>query len=156
MKFTDWRATAELIGITAIVASLIFVGLQLKQSQEIAIATQYQNRAEAVMNLSLTYIEAGYVAPRFRKWLSDDISTEEINTYLWLWISMDNHYYQYQSGFMAEDSWQAQFRNLNAIYANCALRFVWNWRKEGLRTVFVELVESLEDPCTEVARVSSD
>ena len=36
MKKTDWKDTAELVGIAAIVASLIFVGLQMKQAQEIA------------------------------------------------------------------------------------------------------------------------
>jgi len=41
LKPTNWKDIAELIGITAIVASLIFVGLQLKQSQEIAMAAQY-------------------------------------------------------------------------------------------------------------------
>jgi hypothetical protein len=35
---SDWKDTAELIGITAIVASLIFVGLELRQSQRIAYA----------------------------------------------------------------------------------------------------------------------
>jgi hypothetical protein len=32
----DWKSFAELPGITAVVASLIFVGLQLKQAQAIA------------------------------------------------------------------------------------------------------------------------
>lgn len=36
MKMTNWKDIAELVGITAIVASLIFVGLQLRQEQVIA------------------------------------------------------------------------------------------------------------------------
>ena len=36
MKTRDWKDAAELIGIAAIVASLIFVGLQMQQAQEIA------------------------------------------------------------------------------------------------------------------------
>ena len=36
MKSNDWRSVAELIGIAAVVASLIFVGLQLRQEQDIA------------------------------------------------------------------------------------------------------------------------
>jgi hypothetical protein len=36
MKKTDWKDTVELVGIAAIVASLIFVGLQMKQAQDIA------------------------------------------------------------------------------------------------------------------------
>ncbi len=37
MKPVVWKDVLELIGIAAIVASLIFVGLQLKQSQDIAL-----------------------------------------------------------------------------------------------------------------------
>ena len=38
MKSTSWKDIAELIGIAAIVASLVFVGLQMRQAQEIAFA----------------------------------------------------------------------------------------------------------------------
>ena len=37
MNRTNWQGLAELIGIAAIIASLVFVGLQLKQSQSIAL-----------------------------------------------------------------------------------------------------------------------
>ena len=43
MKSISWKVAAEFVGIAAIVASLIFVGLQLKQSQEIAIAETYMS-----------------------------------------------------------------------------------------------------------------
>ena len=36
MKFKEWNEIAELVGIAAIVGSLIFVGLQMKQAQELA------------------------------------------------------------------------------------------------------------------------
>ena len=36
MKGTDWKGIAELIGIAAIVASLVFVGQEIQQSREIA------------------------------------------------------------------------------------------------------------------------
>ena len=38
MKSTNWKDIAELVGIAAIVASLIFVGVQMKQTQEIALS----------------------------------------------------------------------------------------------------------------------
>ncbi len=37
MKRTNWKEIAELIGIATIIASLVFVGLQLKQAQSIAL-----------------------------------------------------------------------------------------------------------------------
>jgi hypothetical protein len=44
MKSRDWKDVAELIGIVAIVASLIFVGLQMQQSQRIAQAERRNMR----------------------------------------------------------------------------------------------------------------
>lgn len=41
-----WRETAELIGIASIVASLVFVGLELRQSQKIADIDSAATRAE--------------------------------------------------------------------------------------------------------------
>jgi hypothetical protein len=38
MNSSDWKDTAELIGIVAIVASLIFVGLQLRQDRQFALS----------------------------------------------------------------------------------------------------------------------
>jgi len=38
MTNNNWRGLAELIGVAAIVASLFFVGLQLKQSQDVALS----------------------------------------------------------------------------------------------------------------------
>jgi hypothetical protein len=35
---TNWRGLAELLGIVAIVASLVFVGMELRQSRAIAIS----------------------------------------------------------------------------------------------------------------------
>jgi hypothetical protein len=41
MSFKKFNEIAELLGIVAIVASLIFVGLQMQQSHKIAISDQY-------------------------------------------------------------------------------------------------------------------
>ena len=46
MAHLKWRETAELIGITSIVASLIFVGLELRQTQKVADIDSAAIRAE--------------------------------------------------------------------------------------------------------------
>ena len=43
MQNLKWKSLAETLGIAAIVASLIFVGLQMRQSQVIAIAETYMS-----------------------------------------------------------------------------------------------------------------
>jgi hypothetical protein len=147
MKIADWKELAELIGIVAIVASLLFVGLQLKQGHEIALATQYHSRAETAQNLHLAGIESDWTIPVLRDKVSDEVSTKDINLWLWFWIQMDNHYYQFQAGFLGESAWLAQLKNIEEAYSYCKIRFVYEWRSKGLRPEFVEVVESLADPC---------
>ena len=47
LKPTSWKSVAEFVGISAIVASLIFVGLQLRQEQAIAIVDTYGSITES-------------------------------------------------------------------------------------------------------------
>ena len=54
MKTSNWKDIAELFGVASIVASLIFVGLQLKQSQKIAIADVYQQQAALLIEVQIS------------------------------------------------------------------------------------------------------
>ena len=55
-KLNDWM---QVVGMFALVASIVFVGLQMRQSHEIALANQYQARAEATQNMYMTLQESG-------------------------------------------------------------------------------------------------
>ena len=51
MKNTNWRDTAELLGIVAIVGSLIFVGLQMRQAGRIALADSDASYLSATIDI---------------------------------------------------------------------------------------------------------
>ena len=46
------------LGVIGVIASLIFVGLELRQSQKIALAEQMNNRVNVLMSIVNSYIEA--------------------------------------------------------------------------------------------------
>ncbi len=138
MSSSNWREIAELIGIGAIVASLIFVGLQLQQSQEIAVATQYQERANAQIENYMSQIQSDQ-ALRNRgqrlvsaassgsyaiaiKNLIDTTGPESVAVTYLLYRSkmtmMDNCHFQYESGFMTEDTWLAMRRRLQNLLSD--------------------------------------
>jgi len=121
----NWKETAELLAMTAIVASLLFVGLQLKQSQDIAIATQYHQRTALAVEVFNAQLESGDLAfwgkASGRK-LTEQLPYEKLGQ-RWLTGAVylavaDNHYYQYQSGFLEEESWQPQRLTLRLNLAN--------------------------------------
>jgi hypothetical protein len=94
-------------------------------------------------------MEIGQVsnAPGWRDAVSEGVLASDISEVHWLWLAFDNHYFQYQSGFLEESAWQAQLRNIRDMYSDCRMRLVYDWRKNGLRSEFVELVDSFEDSC---------
>jgi hypothetical protein len=56
-KILEWKAVAELVGVISIVASLIFVGLQLNQSQKIALNEWGYSLVESNIAINNAYNE---------------------------------------------------------------------------------------------------
>ena len=70
MKNTNWRGYGELIGVTAIVGSLFFVGLQLMQSQDIVLS-------EMDVSLNANHIElTAVIADNANIWIRGNAGSE--------------------------------------------------------------------------------
>lgn len=123
----NWKDVAELVGMAAIVASLIFVGYQLKQDRDIANAEAFQARAVASAE-SARDVAAnenalrGIIRARFSVDPSEPmpagIVPEELSdvpaielyaaslhqlSAIFIW---DNSHFQYTHGFLPESHWQ--------------------------------------------------
>lgn len=127
MAQKNWRDIAELVGIGAIVASLIFVGLQLKQSQDIALAASYQARTATLAEaFSARAANSQALAAELRiqgRNPDDEVTRLSIEIpesagvlteleyragvmhALSIWQQWNNIYYQNEMGFMPDGSW---------------------------------------------------
>jgi len=163
MKTTDWKHITELVGITAIVASLIFVGLQLKQSQEIAVGDQYQARADAALEFYLAQMQdkisletrgrvivesaAAVNAPDALVVALESNSPEELASRFFFYRSnitmFDNYHFQYQSGFLSEEAWQAFRTRLKGVFANPVSAAFYNQQPTDFRESFQEVCAEL-------------
>lgn len=149
---TKWRELAELVGIAAIVASLIFVGLQLKQSQDIAIAGQYHERTALTVQNFNSELENGDLriwARAFRDVeFNEEISIEDkgraflrLATYI---MMLDNHYYQYQAGFLDDEAWQTHISGLRDLAARLPeVRYFIQNRVIPVRPTFWEAADEV-------------
>jgi hypothetical protein len=86
MKDTNWKDIAELIGIVAIVASLVFVGMQMQQDRVHARAELGADSFSNLASLSLE-LTSGEFAPVFAKAIEQpgELTTAEqlqVNAYL--------------------------------------------------------------------------
>lgn len=153
MTQTSWKDVAELTGIAAIVASLVFVGLEMRQSQDIAVAAQYHERASLAVDWFHEEHETGdlaFWADICSPGMSTSATTDEIertgHNCLGLTSFMtihDNHLYQYQSGFLDEESWQTRRETLKRILRIPAAEVLVLDDRVPFRRSFIELCEEL-------------
>jgi len=127
-KLNDWM---QVVGIFAVVVSLIFVGYQLKQSQDIAISGQNQERQSVAFDYYASLIQVDevvdYYGAQHRHHLDANSNVENQRSDRMIGLSYirsrmrlsiyDNNHFQFQSGFMTEESWQPY---LNLTKSSCS------------------------------------
>ena len=133
MKKPDINTLMQLLGLIGVAASLIFVGLELRQSQQIAIAGQVQARNQAFLNLYTTTIGEDPIARSlfadgFQGPASDPTKISEAEYDVWnsikSWqiVSLQNAFQQYEMGLLPESVWQQVSSRIKGHYSNCWVR----------------------------------
>jgi len=135
MKFKEWNEIAELVGIAAVVGSLIFVGLQMRQAQEIGNAERRMMRVANEIEVQNAINEHADIWVRG---LSGQELTE-IETVIFINLVLTkSSYHQHLSNAAhnlgADYGEQAQVREMALfLYANPAARAVWVSKQERTR-----------------------
>jgi hypothetical protein len=134
-KLNDW---AQVVGIFALVASLVFVGLEMRQSREIALSAAYQARADSSMSLRMSVLESDTLQSAFAKAFVesglisiDGMTPEEAVALRGRWnggmVYVENMHFQYLNGFISEEQWQTNRNELVGL-----LRWNPDWRTQLL------------------------
>lgn len=152
-KINDWL---QVVGMFGLIASLLFVGVQIKQDHQIALSGIYQARSDATVNSSLAAINSPVFLDASAKLYAhrpDDLTMQE--AIAWEYhigaglTAIENNHQQYLLGFLGEEHWQ---RNIEELRCTLDLplnrKIVGSWR---FRTSFQKLVDELgaqaiEDP----------
>ena len=151
MNTTNWKDLAELIGIAAIAASLVFVGLQMKQSHEIALAEIYQARTSTVVEATAAMASNPYILAAYTK--SGNGRIEEIEPLEQLateWITLadmmlnENSHYQYTLGYLPEEHWLRVRRNIKRAMQDPFEGSILRKNKVMMRDSFRAIVEEID------------
>ena len=155
MKKVSLDSWIQLIGMLSVVAGLVFVGLEMQQSQRIALAGQQANRVQLFSSMMDANNEQGIDQQKLQMILSGQIPMTE--DYEWvvmnglhrMWWIYENDFLQNELGLMDENIWQAKRNAMEANYNFCEGRPVFDIRKNTLDSRLVELVESFPDECAD-------
>jgi hypothetical protein len=135
MKSVNWKVAAESIGITAIVASLIFVGLQMRQTQVIALN-------ESNWNSLLSEIEARRAIYEFPDiWVKGNAGAElngsEAVIYKALIYDLNSFaFYKYQTAKRLDNkpgADRAHWDMAGFLYENTGARREWHLLRDQFR-----------------------
>ena len=120
----------QLLGMLSVLAGLVFVGLEMRQSHQIALAAQQQERASLVTEIIGTFSETNPPIS-FLDFLNENLDVSNQNnravaeTYIYrMWMVYENDYLQYELGLMDEDIWLAKLAAMRNVYSRCQYREV--------------------------------
>ena len=126
MKKISFDVWIQLLGMLSIVASLVFVGLQMQQSQTIALAAQQQSRTEVLVDIIGGFDEGDKSFVDFISGIVDGTYSDDANVVrdaIWqIWMLYENDFLQYKLGLMDAEIWEAKLNAMLAIYNACHFR----------------------------------
>ena len=133
MKSTSWRSAAELIAVTAIVVSLVFVGIQLQQDRDLAQVSTFGSIADSASALS--ELVQAHSDVWVRGLNGDELTNSELAVFISMIRAVEARYMNFIIRWMAVDdeSFDPERHARNFAY--------YAYIYPGLRKVFEEELE---------------
>ena len=150
VSFEIW---VQLLGMLGILGGLVFVGLEMRQSQMIALDAQSQARASKLIERVGVYTEANlyFQSLLFESSYDNDLSRSEAaqrNTFHQSWFLFENDFNQYSLGLMSEEIWNAKLNGINNLFNRCDGRGSLDARMPTFSEPFRRLLYTIPDECT--------
>ena len=144
----DWLQVAGLFGV---VASLVFVGLQMRQQQAIALSVATQARTETTIQAIQTQFANPYYMSGMDKLEAGDslsLTPSERRALFALSQSVlfnfENVHYQYLNGFVPEERWTGTLETLRGVLTSQTPTVsMYRSNPDGWRQSFQFVVDSL-------------
>ena len=144
VSFDTW---VQLLGMLGVLGGLIFVGLEMRQSQIIAVGNQVQARADTQLAILTTPLEGDQRLLPFFNFGSipneSDLSEEDRLLFEQLtrirMASLQASWQQFNLGLLPEDAWRLAERRIFIIYDSCQFRDVF---ERTSQPEFLEYVRS--------------
>ena len=138
----------------SVLAGLVFVGLEMRQAQFIAIAGQQQQRAIMQGELNYSITEQGedigeIILNQDFSELSDNQKKLKRNIAWWQWNRIENDFYQYSLGLMPAEKWEAQLGSLSRWKNVCEARDIYDFRYSYFEIELKRLLDDAPDDCEE-------
>jgi hypothetical protein len=154
MKKVSLDVWIQFIGMVGLLGGLVFVGLEMRQSQTIAIGGQVQARNDAIMSFFSSPLDGNETALYlFEQGLGEDFvpkNEEEQAVFSQIVrirvVSLQNAWQQYNLGLIPSDTFEQTKDRIMRLYETCRLRPIVMGRASSGFLEFLETNSSVD--CT--------
>ena len=142
---TDWL---QILGFAGLIASLVFVGLELRQSREIAIADVYQQRAAMLIDVHSITLTSELLYDVYNKANSGEplnsgdqiLMATGLTPIFTYW---ENNHFQYEMGLLSEEQWLSSRNAMSAVLQRPDVQLWWQTERSEMRKTFADIVDEL-------------
>ena len=154
MKKLEINDLIQIAGMLGIIGSLVFVGLQMKQTQTIALGEQIQARNQMLLDSQLILlggehigrdlIDKANIAALNPETLSEEVSSVWRQLISVRGVTIQNAFQQYELGLLPEDVWQQADQRISLHWNNCDIRPIWT---TVVIPTFLDYLNSFPEDC---------
>jgi len=148
-KINDWL---QIVGLFGVISSLIFVGLQLRQTQAIALSETYYNRTATSIDAGVGILSSPEALSGIAKIYRNEpnqLTMPEAVALEYLiansLTTLENNHLQYQAGFLSQEHWDKNLKELECTLTVPLFRDVatsWSFRA-SFAAVIAETVKEM-------------
>ena len=150
MKKVSIDVWIQLLGMLGVLGGLVFVGLEMRQSQLIAIGAQVQARTELRAQLQLAPFEGNIDVARadFLDWeeMTDDQKLARGMLQRYRWLLVENTFQQTNLGLLPDEVREQTLAWAQLRKSECRLR---DWMPINPDPAIAEFLDSLPDECAD-------
>jgi hypothetical protein len=143
------RAAAEIIGVAAVVVSLIFVGLELQQTTAAVRAASYQSISAATLEALQIRIEHPEVVEALDAWLAGTATdTQRTAAEDWAYLVLrhfENIYHQTELGMVDQEEVTRRLSSVEFLQSP-QVREWWSGARAGFAPAFASEVDAFLGP----------
>ena len=150
----------NVVGVIAVIASLVFVGLQLRQAQVIALGAQTQARTDNLTAIFLASLEGNEKVIELSdpKYLRSGVTDSDLPIFNQInrirALSLQNAFQQYSLGLLPEDVWKLAELRIAVTLRGCKARYMLFGQATPSFRSYLESVSEIDCPLDDSFGVS--
>ena len=156
MNLADISAIATIVSSAAVVISLIYLSLQIKQAQRNQQALMQQTRTAGITDMNLALAEPE-IAGTYNKGLAGDpgMTPTEIRQFLSLarcgFINMENNFIQHHDGLMSDEAFHSALEGARFQASFPGLRAAWRQSRGAYGKAFAAFLDPIVESGAQAA-----